>query len=263
MEENYIKCPICGKEVRRLKFHFYRSKEHQGLDYKKYLSEHPEIETLSTSERDKYCIQNKISATPEKMSMMANKFWSNPEIKERRLKAIKDQHDSKEFKELHREVGRRTMSKLMSNEDFFWTTVENTKDTSLGKVSTYTTRNGNVLKLRSSIELSIAEYLDKMNLNFEYETKVIPYEKNGNPRRYLIDFILPDYNIGIEAKPKKLWNDEDTVLKINAAKKYFDKVILVGYDLSELKLIIESVTTNESITNKKSISEEVSSVGTK
>lgn len=251
--ENYIKCPICGKEVRRLKYHFYRSKVHEGFDYKSYLLNHPEVVTLSESEKEKYSAQNKKTASSEKSRQMAIKFWSDENRRNKRVQEIRDQHETKEFKDLHRRVAREFMLNRMSDPEFYEKAMNNIR--SKGKRVYFTKKNGEVLKLRSQLEYYIAEYLDSINIDFQYEKSSIPYEINEEIHSYHIDFTIPSLSMAIEGKPESLWDREDTVLKLNAAKKFYSYVLLVGYDLSNLKKTIESVTTIESITQEKDLSE--------
>lgn len=78
---------------------------------------------------------------------------------------------------------------------------------------------------RSSWELAAMQYLDKNEniLSWESESIRIPYRYNDNKRWYVPDFIVTfvDRHREIwELKPQKFCENEKTILKSEAAKKY-------------------------------------------
>ena len=255
---DYIVCPLCGKHVQRLKRHFFMAKIHKGFDYETYLKEHPEIPTLSGKEAKRYSeTQLKYCSTSKgrnQMSRMANLLWQDEEKREKRIEGIRKQHESLEFKILHQKVGRKFMLEKMSTPEGFRYMTRGIK--TYGKRTYYTTKEGKILPLRSHLEEGIAIKLDSFNdLLWEYESISIPwYDDNGQEHQYYPDFYLPQYSVVIEGKPKSLWSREDTIIRKEAAEKLY-KFYLCDYDTSIIDEIIENVTTIESITNEKDISE--------
>lgn len=253
--EEYITCPLCGKKVKRLKKHFYQAKVHQGFDYNAWLEEHPEVPTLSESEAKRYSDENKRRcSTPEGHAHMvkaANIFWSDPERRAKRIEEIRAQHETEEFRALHREVGRKFMEEKMSTPEGFRQMTQGIK--TYGKRTYYIRKRDNkVLPLRSHLEEVIAIKLDTYeNLIWEYEGIVIPwFDENGREHNYFPDFYLPQYGIIIEGKPKGLWTRKDSVVRKEAAERIY-KFYFCDYDTSIIDEIIESVTTIESITKKE------------
>lgn len=254
----YIICPLCGKSVKRLKKHLRMAKEHKDLDIEKFLEENPSIPLLSESERQRYsdaqtdyCNSQK---GHEQMVRMANISWNKPESKEKLMEGRKKQHESEEFKELHRKVGRGTMQRLMSQKGFF--PLAKSYKYSLGGWYQYQLKSGKILNLRSKIEYDIAECLDKYNLEFGYETELIPYtDDKGNSHTYYLDFYVPSLDLAVEGKYETAWGTKDTKNKLNLARSKYKNVMLVGSNLTELKWFIESSTAIESVSNEKDIRE--------
>lgn len=255
--QEYIICPLCGKKVRRLKQHFYAAKIHKDFDYEAWLAEHPEIETLSEAERQWFSEENKRRcATPEghqRMVDAANTFWSDPERKAKRIQEIREQHETEEYRSLHREVGKKFMKEKMSTPEGFRQMTQGIK--TYGKRTYYTNKLGEVLPLRSQLEECIAIKLDTYSdLKWEYEAIAIPWiDEEGEEHKYYPDFYLPDYGIIIEGKPKSLWDREDSVVRKEAAEKLY-KFYFCDYDTGVLDEIIGSVTTIENTANEKDIS---------
>ena len=184
----------------------------------------------------------------------ANTFWSDPARREKRVQEIREQHETEEFKSLHREVGRKFMKERMSTPEGFRQMTQGIK--TYGKRTYYKSKSGEVLPLRSQLEECIAIKLDTYpDLKWEYESVAVPWtDEKGESHKYYPDFYLPDYGIVIEGKPKSLWDREDSVVRKEAASKLY-KFYFCDYDASILDEIIESVTTIESITTEKSCSE--------
>lgn len=264
--DEFITCPLCGKSVKRLKKHLRMAKEHKTLDVDKWLTEHPDIQTVSDVERNRYIeAQRSWCATPDgkhHMSRMSKKAWSDENSRQRLLEGRRKQHESEEFKKQHREVARQFMTQKMSEPEFYEKAMRNIQ--SKGKRLEFVSFTGEVIKLRSELEYGIATYLKEHNLDFRYEKDPIQYVGlDGRIHSYYVDFYIPSLDLAIEGKPKQLWSRDDTQIKLCEAKKHFKTVMLVAYDLTELDSFIGSVTTIENIANEKDISEEVSRVHSK
>lgn len=256
--EDFIVCPLCGKNIKRLKKHLLMAKEHKELDVYAWLAEHPDIPTISEAEFARMSRTAKAYAnSPEgkaKMKEMAKIAWSNEDSRKQLLEGRRRQHETEEFKALHREVGKRFMTQKMSEPEFFEKAMKNIQ--SKGKRIDFTMSDGTVIKVRSQLEYNIAKHLTDRGLAFRYEQDPIQYVlPDGTSHTYYVDFYIPSLDLAIEGKPKQLWNRDDTQIKLEEAKKHFSMAILVAYDLTELDSIIGSVTTTESISKKKSLRE--------
>ena len=92
------------------------------------------------------------------------------------------------------------------------------------------------LILRSNWEKIVAEFLDKNNFLWEYETKRIPYwatERNLEATT-IPDFYIPSKNLIIEVKSNAEFNSQKTRDKVNAIKENGFKFVLVGRKEIEL-----------------------------
>ena len=54
------------------------------------------------------------------------------------------------------------------------------------------TKKSKTFKFRSGLEERIAEQLDSLKIDYDYETLTIKYEKPSQLSRYTPDFILPN-----------------------------------------------------------------------
>ncbi len=84
----------------------------------------------------------------------------------------------------------------------------------------------NTIKMRSSWEVSFAEYLDKNNVIWEYEPETF---KLCNGKRYIPDFFIPFLDIYIEIKPEYFLTKE--VLEKLQLFKDLGKTLLVISDI--------------------------------
>lgn len=75
---------------------------------------------------------------------------------------------------------------------------------------------GNTVKLRSSLELTLYNYLIETNLKFEYETIRIVYSISDKEYVYIPDFYLPDYNMILEVKPYIYTDNKKNICKKQA-----------------------------------------------
>ncbi len=109
------------------------------------------------------------------------------------------------------------------------------------------------LILRSNWERIVAEFLDKNNFLWEYESKIIPYFDRDRKKyaNTIPDFYIPTINTIIEVKSNADFKSNKTEDKINGIKKKGFNTILVGR--KEIELINKNPTKllNQLITTKK------------
>ena len=222
-----IKCPICGKELKALGTHWVRA--HKEIPYYEYLRNHPEVKKLSDSLK-------KVRADH------VNKQRENDNFRKSQSLAItkwlKDKHaNDPEFRE-------NSINNLRTD-----------RSHSYGTLCEHTLYNGETVKLRSKLEKSIANKLDKLGIEYTYEERLdIKYNYKGTVHEYIPDFRIINTNIVIEVKPEWFHNDELTQIKKLSAENKGYKVLLIGYK-TNIKDIVSSSSTIESIASSEMTSE--------
>ena len=99
-------------------------------------------------------------------------------------------------------------------------------------------------KYRSGLEVQIAEQLNSLNVDFEYESKVIKYTKPQKVHRYTPDFILEKKKGGImhiEGKGRFLTADKQKTLLVKAQHPKID--LRFVFSNSKTKISKKSKTT--------------------
>jgi len=86
--------------------------------------------------------------------------------------------------------------------------------------------------MRSSWEIKFAEYLDKKNIKWKYESKTFPIKYNNKDGTYTPDFYLNDNDSYIEIKG--FWRD-DALEKYTAFNKQYENIKIEIYDINKLK----------------------------
>lgn len=103
------------------------------------------------------------------------------------------------------------------------------------KFITYIHPDGKILKLRSSWEKLVADYLCRLNLEWHYESQAFPvnYEFEGETKSgtYIPDFILSDTEIW---EVKGYWR-KDAKAKIEAFKRQHPNINVVLLDKNTLR----------------------------
>ena len=96
------------------------------------------------------------------------------------------------------------------------------------------------LVLRSRWERTVAEFLDKIGIIWEYETLRIDYfdTTRGITAVTIPDFYIPSLNTVIEVKSNAFFKSQQTKDKMNAIKESGFKALLVGR--REIALIKEN-----------------------
>lgn len=115
------------------------------------------------------------------MKQISNKLWSDPEYRKLKSEQAKAQWSNPEW-----------VSKLRSSQ--FSSNIFNKSD-------------GSSISMRSSWEVTVASELDKLGIEFDYETLQIryDYEEWGYVDKiYIPDFYLPLYNLILEVHPYEL-----------------------------------------------------------
>ena len=103
--------------------------------------------------------------------------------------------------------------------------------------------NGNEVRLRSTYELELYNYLITHNINFTYEEIWIQYEdETGKLRDYIPDFYIPEYNLIIEVKPLQFTQSKSVVAQADAAKaSNYNFVFVTETELQDLSSFFHNV----------------------
>tara|TARA_E500000331_G_C17102863_1_gene646116 strand:- start:34 stop:453 length:420 start_codon:yes stop_codon:yes gene_type:complete len=83
------------------------------------------------------------------------------------------------------------------------------------------TKSQKKISFRSGLEEHLANQLEQLGVNFEYETLVVNYDRPAKTHRYYPDFILPN-GIIIEAKGRFLTKDRQKHLLVKAQNPELD-----------------------------------------
>lgn len=196
-EDDKVVCPICGKELRYLNnFHL---KTHGYNSEVEFLRDYPEFKIKSNTVKSNILKHlNSINQDSERQSAKGKKGWTDDRRKQKSVQMTKT---SRDLHTLDKYVDVR--SKIYKNR--------------FGNKRKYTTKNGDILNLRSKLERYIAYFLDSYDIDYEYEKLQIPYKrKDGSIHQYLPDFYLPKYNLVIEGKYSDEIDNEIVSLKKQA-----------------------------------------------
>lgn len=248
---NYVICAICGKKGKMLTHHLRVKHELTPKEYKaKYNREHickevHEKRSRFTSERNKEWFKNnpeykemlrevskrngklpqvqkalqegaaRYARTEEGIAKNRNNFLKLHIEGNLQEKATQGKLNS----ELYRKQKSEQMSELMTKK---WADPE-WREQHLDKLKAayktppeiYTLCTGDKVKLRSSWEFKLYDYMVANNVEFEYESLKIFYTGyDGKEYYYIPDFYLRDKNLILEVKPKLYINN-----KINECKR--------------------------------------------
>lgn len=87
-----------------------------------------------------------------------------------------------------------------------------------GTMTDYTKNSGEVVRLRSLLEFSIAYRIEELGYEFDYESLSIEYYDTelDKYRRYIPDFLVD--GVIYEVKPQFKWMDQNTIDKVTSAE---------------------------------------------
>jgi len=105
------------------------------------------------------------------------------------------------------------------------------------KPSVYVKKDGNTVKMDSTWEVSMAERLDELDIEWERDTSMkLPYVmRGGRKRNYIPDFRLPDLDLYIEVKG--YWSDKDKHKMRDVIKRHSDKSFCILESIDRIKTI--------------------------
>lgn len=97
----------------------------------------------------------------------------------------------------------------------------------------YTLKNGKTIKLRDTYEIRMASYLDKNNIEWEYQNS-IPYYDNGQLRHLLPDFYIPSIDKYFDTKGY-LAEDYKYKMKLVKDQTGIDIILIYLKDIDDLE----------------------------
>lgn len=140
--------------------------------------------------------------------------WSNPEYYEARSIQMKHQHEQG--------LTDIIMKSIKGNH-----------------IQYYSVSMNQLIYLRSSWELKVAQWLDDHELEYIYEGLSFQYIHpiDGTVHKYYPDFYLPEYNLILEVKPKSFINNLVNVAKANSVPSEYKYRFITEDDLNNLDSI--------------------------
>lgn len=238
MSEDFVLCPVCGKEYRilqlqHLRTHGYKSREEFLKDYpgtklcSSYFSQKSketmgkrwkdpkQHKTASLKAKEQFTEYYSIPSNREKTSQIRKKCWESKSYRE----ATTSARWTKEQRKLQSDRIRREDLRRLSDPDYY----NKVCDLLLTYKSIkyyYTNRNGTKLTLRSSWEHRVVTFLDANLIEYEWESLKIDYFDpiKSKMRKYIPDLYLPNTNTVIEIKPTAFLNNPVVIAKAEACK---------------------------------------------
>lgn len=227
--EDFVVCPYCSEKLRDLYTHI-RCKHHKTK--KEALQDFPGMEFRCKILTDKVQkINKRIANTSEvqekrrkslkvryetdsdlryRISSLSREMWKREghrelvsrKVKEKTRKANKIKWSNKEYHDKVSSKIRKTQNKPEKRQHMSKVSSENIIEGRIGSKRFKVHINGRVQCLRSKLEYKTYEYLNSLNIYYEYENIKIPYTSyDGSEKIYIIDYYIPKYNLIIEVKP--------------------------------------------------------------
>ena len=229
-----ISCPICAKEGYRNLIRHITGFHHMSIEEFRSLYPNNQIYDEGCREnfrkgaknalasmsadtlRDRaiHACETKKSNDPDYYKKWNAKLWNDPDYRKNKIEQVKEQH-------------RNGLTDIL---------FQSTHNTDRSKYR-YTSISGNSYSFRSSWELALAQYLDKLGIKFTYESLRIRYfdSESGSVRSYYPDFYLSEFNWIIEVKPKVFTSSQNSLDKKKACiEQGYEFEFFTEENLSEL-----------------------------
>lgn len=183
------------------------------------------------SDKIKMALNNEEYRTQKSNEMKA--FWNDKESREDRANKIREGIGASEtFSKAHSDYMKKRWSdptvKQKISDNIRKAKIEKGLSGFCTKHFEYKRKNGTSIKVRSSYECKVCEYLDVLNIAYEYEKYSFDYMYENKKHSYIPDFYIPSYDIFIEIKPLYFEeNDELTKVKYNSVIDHNKRIIFV------------------------------------
>lgn len=221
-------CPVCGCKCNSVKHHAGR--KHKDFDLSKFLQDNPGYRCLSDSYlADRQTNISKQRSNPEfeerrklnQRNAMIDKWDNDTEYVKKMSKVFSDIRTDPDRHESRVEAAKKASATKLANPEY------RTKNLAAISRQMKTSRKGieyNGTKYRSKFEILAVKVFEELNIKFNYESTIVPYEYEGKRHNYIIDFEIPEYNLYIEVKSVHKVRDPIVRVKTQSA-------IDAGYDL--------------------------------
>jgi len=207
-----LECKVCGKRLEFLGKHLSAS---HGMTGKEYLELYPGSE-LATS-RIKELRSEVAQTNKEQFREMVKEKWKDPEFVEM-IKDVVSENTSERNREMWKNPEYRAKQRDRISKMSIKLQREGVIRYKGKRISVEL--EGKTYNFKSTWELGFALYLMNNNIDFEYETMVVRYERDGMLKRY-----LPDFIVGKTIYEVKGWEKDKEKTRLT-----FDKLRELGYE---------------------------------
>lgn len=225
---------LCTKEYRQMlsRIHtesYKNPKVHKALSnaQKKRWKRPEEKDKLSNSLKKLWKTEDYRSKMSKARVQGAKEQWKNTEKVTIRKKHISDAQKRLWEDADYRSNQIKAFKKVWENPEYRKQRLEK-----FTNVRSYIRSDGSEVFMRSTYEVKCSEYLDSLNIRWEYEKcpyLIRGFKKGRKVRYYYPDFYLPSLNLFLEVKSEFYYNlgKEEVELKISEMEKMGNKVLLV------------------------------------
>ncbi len=102
-------------------------------------------------------------------------------------------------------------------------------------------------RFRSKLEWYVAKWLNKYNIKWEFEPRVILDASHCYP-----DFWLPEYNTFLEMRPLKRI-DEKLLHKVSRLKTIYQKEVVIATDVESAKFFLQRLDENREMSKPNKV----------
>lgn len=246
--DDFITCPICGKEVKNLTKHVQMA---HGLSKKEFTDMYPDSPLVAPSTSNKISSGLRNNWKDPEYAKRASSYWKSPEhsekVSQRMKQAWADEDENGKYHKAVRDIGkkdnvrkarsdnlRNVVNKSWQDPDYVQRRRDAGRDQMLKNLNDprygHKRYEYNGTYFRSKWEVRFAEFCDTYGIQWFYERGRIPYKYSGIERIYVPDFYLPENDFYVEIKPKSMKNAV-TDKKIEAAREQGYKIEYLSEDI--------------------------------
>jgi hypothetical protein len=164
----------------------------------------------------------------------ATKQWQDLESRKKRVESISKAQTNLWKDEEYRKNQVKAFKKKWEDEGYRHKMLD-----TFTNVKPFTRSDGSVVNMRSTYEVRCSEYLDSLNIKWEFEKDVFEIHYEGDViRHYIPDFYLPDYKVYIEVKSDFYYDKSngDVDFRINEMLNRHHQIVFLVRD-AELESI--------------------------
>lgn len=255
----YIVCPLCNRKLRQLEYKHLKAQHHMTME--KFKEEFPNFELKSEAYKNgrtkaiseamkkvhKIAKQDTVYANRyleigkgrkktwdscsderrKEIGMNATKFW-------REYKDTLSEEEYQKYEE-NRSLSIKKYWDSLTNEEKQTRALESFLKNPVHSEYIYRVNlNGKNYSFRAKWEIYVAEFFIENNIEFEYEKKFSYIDHHNKNRTYLADFFLNKYNVVLELKGRRFYNETDINNKKTGVLEAGSNYELIMYDKKNL-----------------------------